>query len=90
TELRPSVTKTVTGDTVRVKEIAPDLGSDYYPLDDTLSLTLTSNSANNVITFYYSEKTDGHITFHYLDMDGNPIPGQSEVEETFHEGGTCN
>ncbi|WP_234792811.1 InlB B-repeat-containing protein [Streptococcus equinus] len=90
TELRPSVTKTVTGDTVRIKEIAPDLGSDYYPLDDTLSLTLTSNSANNVITFYYSKKTDGHITFHYLDMDGNPIPGQSEVEETFHEGGTCN
>ncbi|SEI90718.1 InlB B-repeat-containing protein, partial [Streptococcus equinus] len=90
TELSPSVTKTVTGDTVRVKEVAPDVGSDYYPLDDTLSLTLTSNAANNVITFYYSKKTDGHITFHYLDMDGNPIPGQAPVEETFHEGGTCN
>lgn len=90
TALKNPVTKTVTGDTVRVKEVAPDVGSDYYPLDDTLSLTLTSSAANNVITFYYSKKTDGHITFHYLDMDGNPIPGQAPVEETFHEGGTCN
>lgn len=90
TALKDPVTKTVTGDTVRVKEVAPDVGSDYYPLDDTLSLTLTSNAANNVITFYYSKKTDGHITFHYLDMDGNPIPGQAPVEETYHEGGTCN
>ncbi len=87
--LKQEVTKTVNGDTVRVKEIAADVGSEYYPLDDVLTLTLTSSSANNVITFYYSKKTDGNITFHYLDMDGNPIPGVAPVEETFSEGGTC-
>ncbi|WP_423216086.1 InlB B-repeat-containing protein [Streptococcus equinus] len=87
--LKQEVTKTVSGDTVRVKEIAADVGSDYYPLDDVLTLTLTSSSANNVITFYYSKKTDGNITFHYLDMDGNPIPGIAPVEETIGEGGTC-
>lgn len=87
--LKQEVTKTVNGDTVRVKEIAANVGSEYYPLDDVLTLTLTSSSANNVMTFYYSKKTDGNITFHYLDMDGNPIPGVAPVEETFSEGGTC-
>ncbi len=80
TVLKDPVTKTVDGNTVIVKEIAPDIPAgddgDYYPTEEISSLTLTSNSENNVITFYYNTYDTGRVTVNYLDMDGNPIPGQ--------------
>lgn len=82
TPLKDPVTKTVDGNTIVAKESAVDVGSEYYPLDDVLSLTLSSNSENNVITFYYTTYNVAHITVNYLDMDGNPIPGQTPLIET--------
>lgn len=82
TPLKDPVTKTVDGNTIVAKESAVDVGSEYYPLDDVLSLTLSSNSENNVITFYYTTYDVAHITVNYLDMDGNPIPGQTPLTET--------
>lgn len=80
TVLKDPVTKTVDGNTVIVKEIAPDIPAgddgDYYPTEEISSLTLTSNSENNVITFYYNTYDTGRITVNYLDMDGNTIPGK--------------
>lgn len=80
TVLKEPETKTVDGNTVIVKEIAPDIpaGDDgnYYPTEEISSLVLTSNAENNVITFYYNTYDTGRITVNYLDMDGNPIPGQ--------------
>jgi uncharacterized repeat protein (TIGR02543 family)/LPXTG-motif cell wall-anchored protein len=82
TSLKDPVTRTVDGSTIVAKESAVDVGSAYYPLDDVLSLTLSSNSENNVITFYYTTYDVAHITVNYLDMDGNPIPGQTPLIET--------
>ena len=88
---------TVDGSTVLVKEsavtvdkgyLASQLGTtleqldDYYALTDVESLTLTSSSDNNVITFYYVPYNTAHITVNYLDMDGNPIVGQEPLNTT--------
>lgn len=86
---------TVDGSTISVKEsavavdktllaanlsVSADKLDDYYALTDVESLTLTSNSANNVITFYYVSYSLGHVTVNYLDMDGKPIVGQDPKE----------
>lgn len=88
---------TVDGSTISVKEsavtvdkgyLASQLGTtleqldDYYALTDVESLTLTSSSDNNVITFYYVPYNTAHITVNYLDMDGNPIVGQEPLNTT--------
>ncbi|AQP43147.1 peptidoglycan linked protein (LPXTG motif) [Streptococcus gallolyticus] len=88
---------TVDGSTISVKEsavtvdkgyLASQLGTmpeqldDYYALTDVESLTLTSSSDNNVITFYYVPYDTAHITVNYLDMDGNPIVGQAPLNTT--------
>lgn len=88
---------TVDGSTISVKEsavtvdkgyLASQLGTtieqldDYYALTDVESLTLTSSSDNNVITFYYVPYDTAHITVNYLDMDGNPIVGQEPLNTT--------
>ncbi|ALT80171.1 cell wall ribonuclease G/E [Streptococcus gallolyticus] len=88
---------TVDGSTILVKEsavtvdkgyLASQLGTtleqldDYYALTDVESLTLTSSSDNNVITFYYVPYNTAHITVNYLDMDGNPIVGQEPLNTT--------
>lgn len=88
---------TVDGSTISVKESAvtvdkdylakqldttPDQLDDYYALTDVESLTLTSSSDNNVITFYYVPYDTAHITVNYLDMDGNPIVGQEPLNTT--------
>ena len=88
---------TVDGSTILVKEsavtvdkgyLASQLGTtleqldDYYALTDVESLTLTSSSDNNVITFYYVPYDTAHITVNYLDMDGNPIVGQEPLNTT--------
>lgn len=99
-EVAPTVTKTVDGSVVRTKESATKvdkdhmktqtgvtadmLGTDYYPIEDTQSLVLTSNAANNVITFKYASYDTKAITVNYLDMDGNPIDGQ-EALTTYHK-----
>lgn len=91
-EVAPSVTKTVPGSTIRVKESAikvnkeyfatqPNvtadmLAKDYYPVIKLKTLTLSSNDANNVLVFEYRDYDTAKITVNYLDMDGNPIPGQ--------------
>lgn len=88
---------TVDGSTISIKEsavtvdkgyLASQLGTtleqldDYYALTDVESLTLTSSSDNNVITFYYVPYNTAHITVNYLDMDGNPIVGQEPLNTT--------
>lgn len=88
---------TVDGSTISVKESAvtvdkgylakqldttPEQLDDYYALTDVESLTLTSSSDNNVITFYYVPYNTAHITVNYLDMDGNPIVGQEPLNTT--------
>ena len=88
---------TVDGSTISVKESAvtvdkdylakqldmtPEQLDDYYALTDVESLTLTSSSDNNVITFYYVPYDTAHITVNYLDMDGNPIVGQEPLNTT--------
>lgn len=92
-EVAPLVTKTVPGSTIRVKETAVKvdknhfasqanvtadmLSKDYYPIVNLKTLTLSSNDANNVIVFEYRDFDTAKITVNYLDMDGNPIPGQN-------------
>lgn len=88
---------TVDGSTISVKESAvtvdkgylakqldttPEQLDDYYALTDVESLTLTSSSDNNVITFYYVPYDTAHITVNYLDMDGNPLVGQEPLNTT--------
>ena len=88
---------TVDGSTISVKESAvtvdkdylakqldttPEQLDDYYALTDVESLTLTSSSDNNVITFYYVPYDTAHITVNYLDMDGNPIVWQEPLNTT--------
>lgn len=88
---------TVDGSTISIKESAvtvdkdylakqldttPEQLDDYYALTDVESLTLTSSSDNNVITFYYVPYDTAHITVNYLDMDGNPIVGQEPLNTT--------
>ncbi len=63
-------------------DMTPEQLDDYYALTDVESLTLTSSSDNNVITFYYVPYDTAHITVNYLDMDGNPIVGQEPLNTT--------
>ncbi|HFI0093745.1 TPA: InlB B-repeat-containing protein [Streptococcus suis] len=92
-EVAPSVTKTVPGSTIRVKESAlkvnkehfatqPNVTADmlaknYYPVVNLKTLILSSNDANNILVFEYKNYDTAKITVNYLDMDGNPIPGQN-------------
>ncbi|MEX2784208.1 InlB B-repeat-containing protein [Streptococcus sp. H49] len=94
-EVAPTVTKTVDGSTIRAKEsaVAADkdhmasqagvteemLSVDYYPLEDVESLVLSSQADHNVIVFRYRNYDTAQITVNYLDMDGNPIPGQDPL-----------
>ena len=61
--------------------VAKSVGTGYYPQNNVLSLTLTTNPANNIITFYYLPYEFATITVNYLDMDGNPIAGQDPLVE---------
>ena len=94
-EVAPTVTKTVDGSTIRAKEsaVAADkdhmasqagvtedmLSADYYPLEDVESLVLSSQDDHNVIVFRYRNYDTAQIKVNYLDMDGNPIPGQDSL-----------
>ena len=70
------------------KAIAKGVGTGYYPQNNVLSLTLTTNSANNIITFYYLPYEFATLTVNYLDMDGNPIAGQDPLVEYKKKGDT--
>lgn len=70
------------------KAVAKGVGTGYYPQNNVLSLTLTTNSANNIITFYYLPYEFATITVNYLDMDGNPIAGQDPLVEYKKKGDT--
>lgn len=61
--------------------VAKSVGTGYYPQNNVLSLTLTTNSANNIITFYYLPYEFATLTVNYLDMDGKPIAGQDPLVE---------
>lgn len=99
-EVAPTKTLTVDGSIIRAKEeaVAVDknhmkqqpgvtadmLAKDYYPKENTQSLVLTSNAANNVIIFRYLNYDTKAITVNYLDMDGKPIAGQMPLT-TYHK-----
>ncbi|HFH9939883.1 TPA: InlB B-repeat-containing protein [Streptococcus suis] len=68
--------------------VAKSVGTGYYPQNNVLSLTLTTNSTNNIITFYYLPYEFATITVNYLDMDGNPIAGQDPLVEDKKKGDT--
>ena len=68
--------------------VAKSVGTGHYPLNNVLSLTLTTNSANNIITFYYLPYEFATLTVNYLDMDGNPIAGQDPLVEYKKKGDT--
>lgn len=61
--------------------VAKSVGTGHYPQNNVLSLTLTTNSANNIITFYYLPYEFATLTVNYLDMDGKPIAGQDPLVE---------
>ncbi len=68
--------------------VAKSVGTGHYPQNNVLSLTLTTNSANNIITFYYIPYEFATLTVNYLDMDGNPIAGQDPLVEYKKKGDT--
>ena len=68
--------------------VAKSVGTGHYPLNNVLSLTLTTNPANNIITFYYLPYEFATITVNYLDMDGNPIAGHDPLVEDKKKGDT--
>ena len=68
--------------------VAKSVGTGHYPLNNVLSLTLTTNPANNIITFYYLPYEFATLTVNYLDMDGNPIAGQDPLVEYKKKGDT--
>lgn len=70
------------------KAVAKGVGTGYYPQNNVLSLTLTTNSANNIITFYYLPYEFATLAVNYLDMDGNPIAGQDPLVEYKKKGDT--
>ena len=61
--------------------VAKSVGTGHYPQNNVLSLTLTTNPANNIITFYYLPYEFATLTVNYLDMDGKPIAGQDPLVE---------
>ncbi|HFU4078607.1 TPA: InlB B-repeat-containing protein [Streptococcus suis] len=68
--------------------VAKSVGTGYYPQNNVLSLTLTTNPTNNIITFYYLPYEFATITVNYLDMDGKPIAGQDPLVEYKKKGDT--
>lgn len=68
--------------------VAKSVGTGHYPQNNVLSLTLTTNPANNIITFYYIPYEFATLTVNYLDMDGNPIAGQDPLVEYKKKGDT--
>ncbi|WP_333674511.1 InlB B-repeat-containing protein [Streptococcus parasuis] len=68
--------------------VAKSVGTGYYPQNNVLSLTLTTNLANNIITFYYIPYEFATLTVNYLDMDGKPIAGQDPLVEYKKKGDT--
>lgn len=57
----------------------------YYPIEEVKSLVLSSNEASNVIVFKYQDYAVKTVTVNYLDMDGQPIPGQPALVESIHK-----
>lgn len=103
-EVAPTKTLTVDGSIIRAKEeaVAVDknhmkkqpgvtaemLAKDYYPKENTQSLVLSSNTANNTIIFKYLNYDTKVITVNYLDMDGKPIAGQAPLTTYQKKSGT--
>ena len=58
--------------TERVTVTAPDIAG-YYPQQIVQSLLLTTNEAENVITFYYVAYGRTTFTVSYVDMEGNQL-----------------
>ncbi len=54
-----------------------DLLKEYYPIEQSKELVISSNLAHNRIVFEYVPRNTAIIELKYLDMDGNPIPGHN-------------
>lgn len=68
--------------------VAKSVGTGHYPLNNVLSLTLTTNPDNNIITFYYLPYEFATLTVNYLDMDGKHIAGHDPLVEDKKKGDT--
>ncbi|MDO4869295.1 MAG: MBG domain-containing protein [Bacillota bacterium] len=85
-EVAPPKTKTVSGDTVSVKESAVAVNksymdeeyadNEYHPTEEVIDHTFSAGS--NVITFRYSAYRTTTFVINYLDMSGEPV----KAEET--------
>ena len=57
---------------------------DYYPVNQSEELVISSNQAHNKIVFEYVDRDTAIIEINYLDMDGNPIPGHPKRTEALN------
>ncbi len=57
---------------------------DYYPVNQSEELVISSNVAHNRIVFEYVDRDTAIIEINYLDMDGNPIPGHDKRIEALN------
>lgn len=103
-EVAPSKTKRADGSMINAKEMAAqvdkthmatqqgvtqaDLDKDYHPISEVQSIVLSSDAADNVITFRYLDYNTALIKVNYLDMDGNPITGIEPFVKTLKKPAT--
>ncbi len=59
-----------------------DINKDYYPLNEVMDLTLSSNIGQNVLIFEYTNYKTATLTVNFFDMDGNTLEGKTP--ETHH------
>ena len=67
----------------------PELeGIEFHPDSSSKTLVLTSEEAQNILTFYYSGYKHADIKLHFVDMAGNSIAGDDvqrcKIGETFN------
>lgn len=65
-----------------------ELAQTYHPTDVTMSLTLSQDPAQNVITFEYLPYESARFTVKYIDMDGEDIAGAPARSEVVPSGST--
>ena len=78
--IQPTDPKPVDGSQVTVVEEAVNI-PDYYPLDDVIIFTLTSDPSQNVVIFKYSAYETLKAQVVFVDMDGVEIPGTQTQPE---------
>ena len=90
----------VPGDTASIIEMAkpvdyskladyPELADlEFFPDAVEKTCVLAANAEANVFYFYYSSFKHANVTVHFVDMDGNPIPGISDDAQVLKVGKT--